>query len=71
MQSKFIAALLLAAALPAFAAEKKEPSPDDQYKKLTPDSEEQPGVPKGVVTEYEWNDSKNFPNTVRKYSVYV
>lgn len=71
MQTKLLVALLFAAALPVFGAENKGPSPDDQYKKLTPDSEEQPGVPKGVVTEYEWNDSKIFPNTVRKYSVYV
>lgn len=32
---------------------------------------EQPGVPKGKVTEYEWNNSKIYPGTVRKYSVYV
>jgi enterochelin esterase family protein len=64
--------LCLALATPLFAAEKKkEPSPDDQYKKLTPDSEEQPGVPKGTLTEHEWNDSKIFPGTVRKYFVYV
>ncbi len=63
--------LCLALAAPLLAAEKKDPSPDDQYKKLTPDSEEQPGVPKGTVTEYEWNDSKIYPGTVRKYSVYV
>jgi hypothetical protein len=29
-----------------FAADPKRASPDDQYKKLTPDSEEQPGAPK-------------------------
>ena len=63
--------LCLALASSLLAAEKKEPSPDDQYKKLTPDSEEQPGVPKGTVTEYEWNDSKIYPGTVRKYFVYV
>ncbi len=63
--------LCLALVGPIFAAEKKEPSPDDPYKKLTPDSEEQPGVPKGTLTEHEWNDSKIFPGTVRKYSVYV
>ena len=62
--------LCLALVGPLLAAE-KAPSPDDQYKKLTPDSEEQPGVPKGVVTEHEWNDSKIFPGTVRKYSIYV
>ncbi len=63
--------LCLALATPLFAADTKPASPDDQYKKLTPDSEEQPGVPKGTLTEHEWNDSKVFPGTVRKYSVYV
>jgi len=71
MKSLLTPLLYLALAAPLFAAEKKEPSPDDQYKKLTPDSEEQPGVPKGTLTEHEWNDSKIFPGTVRKYSVYV
>jgi enterochelin esterase-like enzyme len=63
--------LCLALATPLLAAEPKAPSPDDQYKKLTPASEEQPGVPKGTLTEHEWNDSKVFPGTVRKYSIYV
>jgi enterochelin esterase-like enzyme len=64
--------VLVAACATLHAADApKGPSPDDQYKKLTPDSMEQPGVPKGTVTEYEWNDSKVYPNTVRKYSVYV
>jgi enterochelin esterase-like enzyme len=71
MKSLLTPLLCLFLASPLFAAEKKEPSPDDQYKKLTPDSEEQPGVPKGTVTEYEWNDSKIYPGTVRKYFVYV
>ncbi|MCD6049083.1 MAG: esterase [Verrucomicrobia bacterium] len=63
--------VLLVASFLHAAEAPKAPSPDDQYKKLTPDSMEQPGVPKGKVTEYEWNDSKIYPNTVRKYSVYV
>ncbi|MEN9576378.1 MAG: hypothetical protein RL514_4233 [Verrucomicrobiota bacterium] len=63
--------LCLVLAAPLFAADTKPASPDDQYKKLTPDSEEQPGVPKGTLTEHEWNDSKVFPGTVRKYSIYV
>jgi enterochelin esterase family protein len=63
--------LLLAASFLHAADAPKAPSPDDQYKKLTPDSMEQPGVPKGKVTEYEWNNSKIYPGTVRKYSVYV
>ncbi|MEY4484678.1 MAG: Endo,4-beta-xylanase precursor [Verrucomicrobiota bacterium] len=49
-------------ALTSFAAE--------QYK-LGPDSQPQPGVPVGKVMEYEWNNSKIYPGTVRKYWVYV
>jgi enterochelin esterase-like enzyme len=49
---------------------KKEASPDDQYVP-GPDSQEQPGVPKGEVTKYSWNESKVYPGTVRDYWVYV
>jgi enterochelin esterase-like enzyme len=52
------------------AQEKKGPSPDDQYVP-GPDSKEQPGVPKGEVTKYSWNESKVFPGTIRDYWVYV
>ena len=71
MPKKFFAAALLSIALAARSAEPAAPSTDDQYKKLTADSLEQPGVPKGEVTEHSWNDSKIYPGTVRKYSVYV
>jgi enterochelin esterase family protein len=54
----------------AIAQEPKPASPDDQYK-LGPDSQPQPGVPEGKVTEYEWNNSKVYPGTIRKYWVYV
>lgn len=37
---------------------------------LGPDSQEQPNVPKGKVTKYEWK-STIFPDTVRDYWVYV
>ena len=37
---------------------------------LTPDSERQPGVPQGNVTQYTWT-SKIYPGTVRDYWVYV
>ncbi len=50
--------------------QKKAPSPDDQYVP-GPDSKEQPGVPKGEVTKYSWNESKVYPGTVRDYWVYV
>jgi enterochelin esterase family protein len=51
----------LASALSASAA--------DDYK-LGPDSQEQPGVPRGKVSKYQWR-STIFPDTVRDYWVYV
>ena len=66
-----LAVLLLAPFAALRAADKPAASPDDQYKKLTPDSEEHHGVPQGKVTEYEWTNSVVFPGTVRKYWVYV
>src|SRR5882724_1304111 len=41
----------------------------DEYT-LGPDSERQPQVPRGAVTQYSWT-SKIFPGTVRDYWVYV
>jgi enterochelin esterase-like enzyme len=55
------ASLLLVAVLtPTLAADYKHGS----------DSMEQPGVPRGKVTEHEWT-STIFPGTVRKYWIYV
>ncbi|MDB4617451.1 alpha/beta hydrolase-fold protein [Verrucomicrobiales bacterium] len=42
-----------------------------EYYDYAPESEHQEGVPQGKVTRYEWNDSKNFPNTLREYEVYI
>jgi enterochelin esterase family protein len=62
---------LVAFTFPARAAdEPKKPNPDDQYVP-GPDSKPQEGVPKGVVTKYEWNESKVYPGTLRTFSVYV
>jgi len=36
-----------------------------------PDSLPQPGVPRGALHEYEWNESRVFPGTHRRYWVYV
>ena len=36
-----------------------------------PDSSPLPGVPRGTVHEYEWNDSRIFPGTTRRYWVHV
>src|SRR5262245_11281586 len=54
----------------SFAQQAKQASPDEQYVP-GPDSKEQPGVPKGEVTKYSWNESKVYPGTVRDYWVYV
>ena len=66
-----VALLLLPLATVCFAADAKGPSPDDQYKKLTADSLEQPGVPKGRLEKFTWDKSKVFPNTTREVTVYV
>jgi sugar lactone lactonase YvrE/enterochelin esterase-like enzyme len=42
----------------------------DEYA-LGPDSQRQPGVPKGTVTQERWTTSKIFPGTVRDYWTYV
>src|ERR1017187_1153431 len=43
---------------------------DDEYT-LGPDSQRQPNVPKGAVTQHQWTTSKVYPGTVRDYWVYV
>jgi len=43
--------------------------PEEPYQ-LGPDSQQQPKIPKGIVTEHVWH-SKVFENTVRRYWVYV
>lgn len=39
--------------------------------KMGPDSQRQPGVPKGNVTKHEFKSSKIYPGTTRDYWVYV
>lgn len=66
-------ALLLAVSIPtalpvvatssALSAERKYP--------LGADSQQQEGVPQGILTEYELLESEQFPGTVRRYYVYV
>lgn len=43
---------------------------DDQFP-LAPETERAPGVPQGTVTEHRFTESKVFPGTQRRYSVYV
>lgn len=38
---------------------------------LGPDSQRQPGVPEGKVTQHRWTESQVFPGTERDYWVYV
>lgn len=63
MRPHLLGAALLSAALWATA------QAADDYQ-LGPDSQEQPGVPKGKVTKHTWK-SEIFPSTVRDYWVYV
>jgi enterochelin esterase family protein len=69
-RTSILVVAVISFALPAASAQNKGPSPDDQYVP-GPDSKEQPGVPKGEVTKYSWNESKIYPGTVRDYWVYV
>ena len=63
--------LLLWYAAVCQAADSPNPSPDDQYKQLTPDSLEKPGVPKGKLEKFTWDKSQIFPGTTREVTVYV
>lgn len=47
------------------------PVADDSQYQLGPDSQRQNGVPQGTITPYEKLDSKIYPGTKRRYSVYV
>ena len=38
---------------------------------LSPESLEQPDVPRGTVTTYTWKESTIYPGTIRRYYVYV
>jgi enterochelin esterase family protein len=60
---------LVRAILPLLMFSAAAPAADDY--KLGPDSQPQPGVPKGTVTKHTWKESKVFPGTVRDYWVYV
>ena len=47
------------------------PAASGEEYKHGPDSMRQKGVPQGTVTQHVWPDSKVFPGTSRRYSVYV
>src|SRR5436309_8196837 len=62
MQIKATLSAVLLATMPLLAADDYVPGPD---------SLPQPGVPKGKVTKYTFEQSKIFPGTTRDYWVYV
>ncbi len=66
-----IGLLFLLPALGSWAGVPKTASTDDQYKKLTPDSEVKADVPKGKLEKSTWDQSKVFPGTTREVTVYV
>lgn len=84
---KFSLSLLtLAGSLAFVSAQEKpaaptpsKPAPTEDEKRMRqpgpyqpgPDSQVKAGVPQGVVTKYEWKESKVFPGTQRDYWVYV
>lgn len=61
--------LLLSAFLVTGIAFAQAQNPDEN--RLTPDSQPQPGVPKGEVMKFSFENSKIFPGTYRDYWVYV
>jgi gluconolactonase len=63
----FALILALFIAWPAFAQANQ---PQESYPP-NPDSQEQPGVPKGEVLKFTFENSKVFPGTWREYWVYV
>ncbi len=44
---------------------------DDSQYSLGPESQPKDGVPKGEITQHTWLESKVFPGTKRRYSIYV
>jgi enterochelin esterase family protein len=63
-----LAALVTASLVSVSSAQ--EPTVELRYPH-GPDSFRQDGVPRGVVTEHIWQDSKVFPDTIRRYYLYV
>jgi sugar lactone lactonase YvrE/enterochelin esterase-like enzyme len=63
-------ASLFALVLATLSGAAGQPPAEPDYP-LGPDSQRQPGVPQGKVTQFQFADSKIFPGTVRDYWVYV
>lgn len=63
--------LLFSLTAEQLSAQEKKVDPLRALYPLGPDSMVQEGVPQGKVTEHEWLESKVFPGTKRRYSVYL
>ena len=63
--------LLMLVSTPTLPAQQAKVNPLRKLYPLGSDSMVQEGVPQGVVSEHEWLESKVFPGTKRRYSVYV
>ncbi len=68
-QSKHpISAIVLGAALLGFSVDTLIAAESYPH---GPDSKPEPGIPKGSVTKFTWDDSKVYPGTIRDYWIYV
>lgn len=68
----WLSLIVCVAALSAFqASPAKSAEAEPKRYELGPDSQPRPDVPQGTVTQHEWLESKVFPGTKRRYSVYV
>ena len=65
IRSLFLSLFLLAAGLAQAPQQAQESYPPH------PDSQPQPGVPKGEVLKFTFENSKIFPGTWREYWVYI
>lgn len=70
MKSRHAILSLLLSLFVAVAAFAQANQPQETYP-VSPDSQEQPGVPKGEVLKFTFENSKIFPGTWREYWVYV
>ncbi|WP_338870445.1 alpha/beta hydrolase-fold protein [Spirosoma sp. SC4-14] len=70
MKRIFLTCLLAAAGWLAVMPVLAQQAPLSETVAYGPDSQRQPGVPKGEILKYTWT-SKVFPNTIREYYVYV
>ncbi|WP_286178463.1 hypothetical protein [Stieleria mannarensis] len=67
----FVAAGLIAGGLTAESIAQEPAKPEPAKYEHGPDSQPNDAVPHGTVTQHVWPESKVFPGTKRRYSIYV